>query len=301
MAARVIIVWSRSLGNDRMEHEPVLLQEVIEGLNLSPGAVAIDATLGLGGHTKAILGQTAPNGIVIGFDRDERNLEEARKRLSESGDRVRFIHDSFGNMAEHQLDQVDAILFDLGISSVHVDEADRGFSFMKEGPLDMRFDQAQQVSAEVVVNSWPREELERLFRVYGEEPRAREIVKAILDARKKNRITSTIQLAEIVEGVVKRRGKSHPATRVFQAIRIAVNDELGEVERGLPAAADLLKPGGRIAVISFHSIEDRLVKQFLKSREDLTIITKKPITSAYGEIRRNPRARSAKLRVAQKN
>lgn len=283
-----------------MKHEPVFLREVIEGLNLSPGAEAIDATLGLGGHTKAMLDITAPNGKVIGVERDARNLEEAKKNLSAYEGRVDYINDTFGNLAEKKLDQVDAVLFDLGISSVHVDEADRGFSFQKDGPLDMRFDQSQSLTAEEVINSWSREELEELFRKYGEEPRTRDIAKAIIEARKKIRIVSTVQLADIVASVVKRHGKSHPATRVFQAVRMAVNGELDEIERGLPAAVDLLKPGGRIAVISFQSLEDRLVKHFLKRREDITIITKKPIKPSYEETRQNPRARSAKLRIAEK-
>lgn len=284
-----------------MKHVPVLMEEVIDGLNLSPGADAIDATLGLGGHTKVMLDITAPDGTVIGIERDARNLETAKKNLQSYEQRVRFINDSFGNLAKQNLQQVDAVLFDLGISSVHVDEPDRGFSFHKEGPLDMRFDQSQSLTAEEVVNSWSREELEELFRKYGEEPRARDIAKAILEARKKERITSTIQLADIVSSVVKKHGKSHPATRVFQAVRMAVNGELGEIESGLPAAVDLLKPGGRIAVISFHSLEDRLVKHFLKRREDITIITKKPIKPSFEETKRNPRARSAKLRIAEKN
>lgn len=284
-----------------MKHEPVLMEEVIDGLNLSPGADAIDATLGLGGHTKAMLDITAPSGTVVGIERDARNLEAAKQNLQAYGQRVRFINDSFGNLADQNLRQVDAVLFDLGISSVHVDEPGRGFSFQKEGPLDMRFDQSQSLTAEEVVNSWSRDELQDLFRKYGEEPRAREIAKAILEARKKQRITSTVQLADIVSSVVKKHGKSHPATRVFQAVRMAVNGELGEIESGLPAAVDLLKPGGRIAVISFHSLEDRLVKHFLKRQEGITVITKKPMKPSFEETKRNPRARSAKLRIAEKN
>lgn len=283
-----------------MKHEPVLLKEVLEGLNLSPGVRAIDATLGLGGHAKELLQSTAPNGQLIGIDRDVRNLEEAKKRLAEYAERTTFFHASFGSLKDLAIEPVDAILFDLGYSSVHVDEADRGFSFMRDGALDMRYDQSQEFTAESLVNGWSREELEQLFRQYGEEPRSREIAKAILDARKKARITTTSQLADIVVSAVKRKGKPHPATQVFQAIRIAVNDEFGEIEKGLPAAVDLLKGGGRIAVITFHSLEDRLVKRFFKSRDDLTIITKKPIKPSYQETRVNPRARSAKLRIAEK-
>ena len=283
-----------------MAHVPVLQKEVLEGLNLSPGETAIDATLGLGGHARSILDATAPHGMLIGIDRDARNLQVAENNLQAYDGRVKYMNASFAKLAELGIEPVSGILFDLGISSVHVDEADRGFSFQKDGPLDMRFDQGQEIRAEQVVNSLSREDLEAIFRKYGEEPRAREIVKAILVARKQERIVTTKQLADIVASTVKRQGKAHPATRVFQAIRMIVNEELEQVERGLPAAVDLLKPGGRIAVISFHSLEDRLVKQFLKSRKDLTIITKKPIKPSYEEVRMNPRARSGKLRIAEK-
>lgn len=283
-----------------MQHVPVLLAEVLEGLNLSPGAHIIDATLGLGGHTKAMLDITAPNGTVVGIERDARNLEDAKQVLNAYGDRVRYIQDSFGNLARHELEPVDAILFDLGISSAHVDDISRGFSFRGEAPLDMRFDVSQELTAEIVVNSFSKDELEEMLRKLGEEPRARDIAKAIFEARKKERIKTTTQLATLVESVVRRYGKAHPATRTFQAIRMVVNDELGEIERALPAAVDRLRSGGRIAVITFHSLEDRLVKSFLKTREDLTVITKKPIKPSRTETWQNPRARSAKLRIAQK-
>lgn len=283
-----------------MQHEPVLMKEVLEGLDLSPGAVAIDATLGLGGHSQAILEKIGSDGMLIAFERDARNLEEAKKRLAAYEGQVTFIHDSFATIAEQELPNVDAILFDVGISSPHVDQAERGFSFQKEGALDMRFDQSQEVTAETIVNGWAKDELAELFRVYGDEPRANTIAKAIFNARRKERIITTTQLADVVSSAVRRSGKAHPATRVFQAIRMAVNDELGHIERALPAAVDLLKPGGRIAVISFHSLEDRLVKRFLRSREDLTIITKKPIKPSFEEQKQNPRSRSAKLRIAQK-
>ncbi len=281
-------------------HKPVLLKEVMEGLSLDSGAVIIDATLGLGGHTREILDRTAPNGRVIGFDRDNRNLELAKEQLKDVADRVEFIKDSFSSIETHVKEPIDAVLFDIGFSSLHVDDPERGFSFMKDGPLDMRYDQSQELTAEVIVNSWSKDELAELFRKLGEEQFALQIAKAIFDARRKNRITRTSELAEVVSNAVRRTGKHHPATKIFQALRIAVNDELGEFEKGLEAAVKVLKPGGRLVVICFHSLEDRIVKNFFKDREDLEIITKKPIKPEFEETKDNPRARSAKLRIAQK-
>ncbi|MDP2631583.1 MAG: 16S rRNA (cytosine(1402)-N(4))-methyltransferase RsmH [Candidatus Uhrbacteria bacterium] len=280
-------------------HIPVLAKEVLNGLNLSSGDTILDATLGLGGHATLILNEVGKTGRLIGFDKDVRNLEIAQKALS-GFDNVTYVHDSFGNIEQRELQHIDSALFDLGISSPHVDDPSRGFSFRNEGPLDMRYDQTQDLTAETIVNSWSQEELEDLFRIYGEEPRAREIAKTITHARRKNRILTTAALASLVEGVVRRSGRLHPATRIFQALRMEVNDELGEIERGIPAVVNLLKSGGRIAVISFHSLEDRLVKQLFKTNSALNIITKKVIQASFEEKRSNPRARSAKLRVAEK-
>jgi 16S rRNA (cytosine1402-N4)-methyltransferase len=282
-----------------MQHIPVLAPEILEGLNLHPGASVIDATLGLGGHTSFMLDITAPDGVVVGVDRDVRNLELAKERLKQYKDRVVYIHDSFANIGDHDLQSVDAVLFDLGFSSLHIDDASRGFSFQKEGPLDMRYDTMQELTAEGIVNSWPREELARLFRIYGEEERADDVAKAICKSRKTERFTTTTQLADLISTVISRRGK-HPATKVFQALRIAVNDELGEIEKGIKAATGLLKPGGRIAVITFHSIEDRLVKQLFRENQHLEVLTKKVIKPSYQETRENPRARSSKLRIAKR-
>lgn len=282
-----------------MKHIPVLLKEVLTGLALGEKAVVIDATLGLGGHTRAIL-ETVPGSRAIGFDRDARNLELAKEELADLADRVTFVNDSFSQIAQHVQEPVDAALFDIGFSSLHVDDPERGFSFMQDGPLDMRYDQSQELTAEVIINSWSKEDLTDLFRTLGEERFAPQIVKAIFEARRKNRITRTTELADIISSVVRRSGKQHPATKVFQALRIAVNDELGEVQKGLEAAVNVLKPGGKLAVISFHSLEDRLVKQFMKNHADLEVLIKKPIKPAYEEIKKNPRARSAKLRIARK-
>ncbi len=278
----------------------MLADEVLNGLALKPGSRVLDGTVGLGGHAMLILAATSPNGELVAFDRDERNLAVAQERCAEFGDRATFIHDSFASIGTRDIGTFDAMLFDLGFSSVHVDDASRGFSFMKDGPLDMRYDVRQELSAEVVVNTWTREDLTTIFRRFGEEPRSAIIAKAIVDARREMRIDTTYQLAEIVASVVHRSGKIHPATKVFQALRIVVNDELGEVERGLAAALAALNPGGRCAVITFHSLEDRLVKTLFKTRTDLMAITKKPIVATEKEIAENPRSRSAKLRIVQK-
>lgn len=281
-------------------HIPVLANEVIAGLALKPGDVVLDGTLGLGGHAALMLEAIAPSGTLIGVERDARNLALATARLAAYGDNVRTIRDSFANIAAHNVSGLDAALLDLGFSSVHVDDASRGFSFMHDGPLDMRYDLSQTLMAEAIVNSWSREDIGRLLREYGEEPHASGIAKAITDARKKERITTTGQLAALVSSLAGRRGRIHPATRTFQALRIAVNDELGELTRGLRVITDALKPGGRFAVITFHSLEDRVVKQFFKGEEGMLPLTKRPVIASDEETRTNPRARSAKLRIAQK-
>ena len=285
---------------ESFDHIPVLAKEVLEGLALKPGARVLDGTVGLGGHAKLMLAATEPNGELIGFDRDDRNLLVAKERCAEFGDRVSFVHDSFSSIGTRDIGTFDAMLFDLGFSSVHVDDASRGFSFMKDGPLDMRYDTRQELSAEGIVNKWTRDDLSTIFRRFGEDPRSAIIAKAIVDARRSMRIDTTYQLAEIVASVVPRTGKIHPATRIFQALRIVVNDELGEVERGLTAALAKLNSGGRCAVITFHSLEDRLVKTLFKAQPGLLHITKKPIIASEEEAKANPRSRSAKLRIVEK-
>ncbi len=282
-----------------MRHIPVLANEVMEALALAPNQTIIDGTLGLGGHAALILERTSPNGLLIGFDRDARNLATAKDNLATFGQRVRYEHSSFAAMNTLGL-QVDGVLLDLGFSSVHVDDPTRGFSFQNDGPLDMRYDTRNTFTAEDIVNSWSRDELTTLFRQLGEEPKAPYAAKAIFEARRGERIISTLQLADIISAVIPRRGKMHPATKVFQALRMMVNDELGEVSKGLEAARDVLKPGGRLAVITFHSLEDRLVKRWLKNETDFEVVTKKPIIPGREEILSNPRSRSAKLRVARR-
>lgn len=281
------------------QHIPVLMEEVLQLLAPSPGMVVLDGTLGLAGHAERLLQATAPHGQLYGFDRDARNLAQARQHLARFGDRVQIMNDSFGNIEAYDI-VPDIALFDLGFSSTHVDEADRGFSFLREGRLDMRYDQRGELTAEAIVNSWSRDDLATIFRQLGEEPKAQLIAKAIVDARRVERIVTTTQLADIVSAVVPRRGKIHPATKVFQALRIAVNDELGEVEQGLTTLFGRLRPGARVAIITFHSLEDRLVKQLIKKDLTLKPLTKKPVLATRSEVLHNPRARSAKLRVVEK-
>lgn len=280
-------------------HIPVLAKEVLDGLQLQPNETVIDGTLGAGGHAALMLEKTSPNGKLIGFDRDARNLEIAKKNLEQFGDRVSFMNDSFGNMGSYDI-HADAILLDLGFSSMHVDDPSRGFSFQNDGPLDMRYDKRGEITAATIVNGWSRDEIAELLRKFGEEPRAHVIARAITDARKSQRFETTLQLADVISAVVPRRGKLHPATFTFQALRIAVNDELGELERGLKNAESVLESGGRIAIITFHSLEDRIVKQFFKESDVLEPVTKKPVGPTREEILENPRSRSAKLRVARK-
>jgi 16S rRNA (cytosine1402-N4)-methyltransferase len=279
-------------------HIPVLLKEVVDGLQLQPGSLVIDATVGLGGHSEEILKVILPGGHLYAFDRDAQNLADSKARLG--ADHATFIHDSYAAMGNHDIPPVDAILFDLGYSSVHVDEPERGFSFQSDGPLDMRYDRTKGQTAEDIVNGLSKDELAELFRVYGEEPFAAQMAKAIVQSRKKDRITSTLQLADVLASAKRRTGKTHPATQAFQALRIAVNDEFGHVKDGLLAGAGLLKEGGKMAVITFHSLEDRLVKQTLKAHSVMELTPKKVIKPHYKEAQFNPRARSAKLRIATK-
>jgi len=292
-------------------HVPVLLNEVVEYLNPKPNQRFIDGTVGQGGHAEVILTRILPvvppfktNSCLLAIDRDFANLAISRERLSPFGDSVVFVHDSYGNVMKHakanQFTEVDGILLDLGFASVHVDDPIRGFSFRGDGPLDMRYDTSQGITAEEIVNSWDEEALAKIFRQYAEEKQARPIAQAIVKARKFTTIKTTADLATLVSTVVRKSGPIHPATRVFQALRIATNDEFGELNRGLPDLITLLPPGGRIAIITFHSIEDRLVKTFLRDDPTLKLVNKKVIVPSRQEILSNPRARSAKLRVAEK-
>lgn len=280
---------------EKVVHIPVMATEVVAGLQLAKGQTVVDATAGLGGHTRLFAEAVNP-GVVYAFDRDARNLEIARRNLADLTN-VQFIHASFADIKNH-VQVADKMLFDLGFSSAHVDDASRGFSFMQDGPLDMRYDISQELTAAMIVNGWPKDELATLMRTYGEEPRARRIAEAIFLARKNERITRTLQLADIVQAAVPRHGKRHPATLLFQALRIAVNDEFGELKKALETLGDIVPPGGKVAFLTFHSIEDRIVKQFIKSSTVFSQDTKKPIAPSREECKENPRARSAKLRIA---
>jgi 16S rRNA (cytosine1402-N4)-methyltransferase len=302
-------------------HQPVLLAEVLDGLALKAGARVIDGTLGAGGHAEAMLEATAPTGQLLGIDRDVGALETAQARLAPFESRLHVWYGSYAEMAQAAAETgfgaVDAVLLDLGLSSLQLDDPQRGFAFRYDAPLDMRFDQHTPQTAADLVNDLPEEELAELIHDYGEERYARRIARAIVAARP---LQSTTALQETVTHAIPHthRERIHPATRTFQALRIAVNDELGALERGLPQAVDLLKPGGRLAVISFHSLEDRIVKQFVRREASdcicppeqpvctcghkarLLLINRKPITASAAEIDRNPRARSAKLRIAER-
>ncbi|MBI4599035.1 16S rRNA (cytosine(1402)-N(4))-methyltransferase RsmH [Candidatus Uhrbacteria bacterium] len=288
-------------------HVPVLTSETLHFLDPKPGERFIDATVGQGGHAEQILSRILPGGRLLAIDRDATNLDTARRRLERFGDPATFVRDSYERLAHHAMvegfEAADGILLDVGFSSVHVEDPERGFSFQAEGPLDMRYDTGQELMAAQIVNAWTKEELVRLFRVYGEEPQALRIAEAIIQRRRKGApFRTTTDLAETIAGTVPRRGRIHPATRVFQALRIAVNGELDALQAVLPQAVGLLRPGGRLVVISFHSLEDRIVKRFFKyaSGAELRILTKRVVTPTEDEIKKNARARSAKLRAAER-
>ena len=306
-------------------HKPVLLDECLEALAIRPDGVYLDGTLGRAGHSLEILRRLTAGGRLIGLDRDGTALEAARVRLAEYADRVTLVHSNFSRLAEVlddlHIDAVDGMLFDLGVSSPQLDDAERGFSYMHDAPLDMRMDRTAGLTARDVVNGWSYEELRRILFEYGEERYAPAIARHIVERREKAPIETTGQLVEVISSAMPPaalREKQHPAKRSFQAIRIAVNDELGAVSRMMRASIDHLNPGGRLAVITFHSLEDRIVKNaMLDAAKGCTcppsfpvcvcgrtpkiqVLTKKPIIATMEEVRENPRARSAKLRVAVK-
>lgn len=288
-----------------MEHVPVLLQEVLQYLEPSANEDVIDATVNGGGHAEALLARIAPRGRLLGIDRDPTILVHTRQRLAAFGDRVILAEGTFACIATLAEDagvlHPHRVLFDLGFSSYHLASAHRGFSFQGSEPLDMRYDSKQSLTAGHLVNHAPAEELEQLFREYGEERKARLIASAIAKERKRKRFETTAELRKLIERF-SGPGRIHPATRVFQALRIAVNDELAHVRAGIKDAFRILAPKGRLAVISFHSLEDRIIKHAFKDfLHEGRLITKKPVTAGSVEIRQNPRARSAKLRVIEKN
>jgi len=290
-------------------HIPVLLKEVIEYLNPQPNENFIDATIGEGGHSLAILKKIAPQGKVLGVELDSAIYETVKNKLKNEK-RLILVNDSYANIKkvvkEKQFQPVNGILFDLGMCSWQIDESKRGFSYLKDEPLDMRFSPKSTLTAAEIVNFWKIEDLERILRDYGEEKYARRIALAIKEDRRKKRIVGTQELVEILKKALPKNYDNyrlHPAVRTFQALRIAVNNELENLKMGLILASEILAPQGKIVVISFHSLEDRIVKIFFRDnakQNTLKILTKKPITSSQEEIKNNIRSRSAKLRAALK-
>ena len=305
-------------------HRPVLLDECIEGLRIRPGGLYLDGTLGRAGHSREIA-RRLTTGRLVCVDRDQAALDAAQDRLAGCLDKVELIHGNFGDLAElldgRGLGPFDGMLFDLGVSSPQLDDPERGFSYMHDAPLDMRMDRSEALTAAIVVNEWPQEELKRILWQSGEERYAPQIAGAIARRRADKPIGTTLELVEVIRGAMPAqalREKQHPAKRSFQAIRIAVNDELAAVDRMLQAAVPRLSPGGRLAVISFHSLEDRIVKNALAAfargctcppdfpvcvcgkTPQVRLVNRKPILSGEAELNENPRARSAKLRLAEK-
>ncbi len=311
--------------NESYTHRPVLLEECIQALNIRPDGIYLDGTLGRAGHSREIVRRLAGSGRLICVDRDKAALDSAREQLGEWMDRVTLVHSNFDRVGdilkELGIPGVDGMLFDLGVSSPQLDDSSRGFSYMADAPLDMRMDRSEGLTAAQVVNTWSQEELRRILFQYGEERYAPQIAAAIVRCREDRPIESTLELVDIIKAAMPARAlkeKQHPAKRSFQAIRIAVNDELSSVERMLQGAIPGLRKGGRLAVITFHSLEDRIVKTALSEfargcicppdfpvcvcgrTPDVRLVNKKPILPSAHEIEENPRARSAKLRVAEK-
>ncbi len=305
-------------------HVSVLLDECIEGLNIKPDGIYVDGTLGGAGHSYHIA-EKLTTGRLIGIDRDPVALKAAGERLSRFADRVTLVHSNFCRMGqvlqELGISGVDGILLDLGVSSPQLDDGSRGFSYMTDAPLDMRMDNGDALSADTVVNTWSYEELKRILYDYGEERYAPAIAAAIVRKREISPIRTTLELVDVIRSAMPPaalREKQHPAKRTFQAIRIAVNDELNSVSKAMDAAIPCLNPGGRLAVITFHSLEDRIVKNAMAAaakgcicppefpvcvcgrKPQVTVLTRKPIVSGEEELERNPRARSAKLRICEK-
>lgn len=307
------------------QHEPVLLQEVVTGLNIKPNGTYVDCTLGGAGHSERIARSLSGKGRLLGLDQDDAALQAARERLANIPCRIDLVKRNFRQLAsvldELQIEKVDGVLFDIGVSSYQLDKAERGFSYNREAPLDMRMDAANPLSAHDIINEWETGEIARILWKYGEEKFSRKIALAITKKREKKPIETTTELADIVKNAIpaaaRRRGP-HPAKRTFQAIRIAVNDELGALEAGLHAAVSRTTTGGRICVITFHSLEDRIVKELFReqsqgctcppdfpvcvcgNKQVLRTVNRKPIVPSASEVANNPRARSAKLRIAEK-
>ena len=312
-------------------HLTVLKEETIEGLNVRPDGIYVDCTMGGAGHSEAIASRLEESGLLVALDQDEAALEAGAKRLAPYGSKVRIVRGNFRQLKEHLITasvpvidgwpRVDGIVFDLGVSSPQLDEAERGFSYNQDAELDMRMDRNNPLSAKQVVNEWPEQTIATILKEYGEERYAARIARSIVERRKDKPIETTLELAELIRNAIPaaaRREGPHPAKRSFQAIRIAVNDELRAFEEALERAIACLKPGGRLCVITFHSLEDRICKRAVTERMKTCVcppdfpvcvcgrkatmrwVHKKPIVPSAEELRQNPRARSAKLRIAEK-
>ncbi|WP_297135550.1 16S rRNA (cytosine(1402)-N(4))-methyltransferase RsmH [Terrisporobacter sp.] len=306
-------------------HVSVLLNECIENLNIKEDGVYVDCTMGGAGHSKEIVKRLSDKGLFIGFDQDKNAIATAKERLSEYSDRVKFVHSNFENIKEELeklgIEKIDGVLADLGVSSHQLDEADRGFSYMHDAPLDMRMDVRQSFSAYDVVNTYSEEDLARIIRDYGEDNWAKRIAKFIVEERKEKTIENTGELVEVIKKAIPKKARidgPHPAKRTFQAIRIEVNNELSVINKMIRDAVSMMNKGGRVCIITFHSLEDRIVKNEFKDLSlscvcppalpicqcdkvsEVKVITRKPILPSDEEIEINPRARSAKLRVAEK-
>lgn len=291
-------------------HQPVLLQEVLGGLLNDPSGLYLDATLGLGGHAEAILGALAPEGRLLGLEKDPEAFSQAQKRLVAFGSRFRAVRADFRNAAQvlqgERFFPLCGALFDLGVSSLQLDKSQRGFSFSKEGPLDMRMSPETLLTAESIVNTWPAEQLALLIKEYGEDPRAQLIARGIESRRRQKPFKTTTELADHIASLAHRTSGRHPATRTFQALRIAVNSELENLAEGLRGVLPFIKPGGRLLVISFHSLEDRIAKNlfasFVQQGSCRYVAPEEggPLTPSLREVENNPRSRSAKLRRVEK-
>jgi len=286
-----------------MAHIPVLLKEVLDNLDPKPNQNFIDATVGDGGHAAAILEKTSPSGKLLAIDRDSDSIIRAKSKLSKFGNRVLFINDSFGNLGKiakkNNFGLANGILFDFGMSSSQLQNSGRGFTFAKDEILDMRYDVKTPITAEDIVNRYSERELSEIFKKWGEEPHASRIARAIIQNRNR-RIKTTGELVRIIDKTVKRRGRLHPSTLIFQALRIEVNQELAEIEKALKTILEILNKNSKAAFISFHSLEDRLIKNWsrdLNKKGRIKILNKKPITASAEELKINPRSRSAKLRI----
>jgi len=293
-----VLTTKTNMSDNPFIHTPVLLQESIELLNVKPDGIYIDCTLGGGGHTEAILKGLGTGGLVLGLDADKEAIEAAQKKLSQHKN-ITYINDNFADLKKYITEPVDGFLFDLGVSSHQIDTASRGFSIREDGPLDMRLGQEQKLSAKDIVNNFSQEALTEIFFQFGEERFSRRVAKKIIIERESTEIATTQKLKEIIEQAIPTWKKRESVTRIFQALRIAVNNELTSLKTALLDAIELLKPGGRIVVISYHSLEDRIIKHTFR-QANLNILTKKPITASEPETALNPRSESAKLRAAEK-